>query len=563
MSEENYLVSARKYRPTTFRSVVGQSALVETLRKSVCENKLAHAYLFCGPRGVGKTTCARIFAKTINCMHRTPEGESCNECESCLSFNEQRSLNIIEIDAASNSGVDEIRNLIEQVQIPPRIGRYKVYIIDEVHMLTQAAFNAFLKTLEEPPEFVVFILATTEKHKIIPTILSRCQIHDFSSISIDDIVHHLQYVAKEEGVTTEVEALNVIARKSEGGMRDALGLFDKVVGFSDGNLTYKAVIEDLNVLDYEYYFKLIDFFLQGNVPQSLLLLNEIIAKGFDLINFITGLSSHIRDIMVAKEEITLPLLEVAESERKRYELQAKNCSTQFLYKALSLSNECELNFRQSKNKRLLVELCLIKLSQLNAPISNNLPEEKKTEIQTITQQPVDTPKAESIPTQSTPTPLPQKTLEKKTPPASSISLSGLKRAQKEEAEEEKRIKETILNDSFTEGTFLSVWRDFGKEMESNRMLYNFFQTKEPEKVEPNHYKIKIETSILQQQLLSVKQDLLNFIARRLNNNQVDILFEVEEKEQKVYRTSTERYTNLLETNPTFKEYAQKLGLVPE
>lgn len=361
---ENYIVSARKYRPSTFESVVGQRALTTTLKNAIATQKLAHAYLFCGPRGVGKTTCARIFAKTINCMTPTADGEACNQCESCVAFNEQRSYNIHELDAASNNSVDDIRQLVEQVRIPPQIGKYKVYIIDEVHMLSASAFNAFLKTLEEPPRHAIFILATTEKHKILPTILSRCQIYDFNRISVEDTVNHLSYVASKEAITAEPEALNVIAMKADGGMRDALSIFDQVVSFTGGNITYKSVIDNLNVLDYEYYFRLTDCFLENKVSDALLLFNDILNKGFDGSHFITGLSSHFRDLLVAKDAVTLPLLEVGASIRQCYQEQAQKCPLPFLYQAMKLCNECDLNYRISKNKRLLVELTLIQVAQL-------------------------------------------------------------------------------------------------------------------------------------------------------------------------------------------------------
>ena len=361
---ENYIVSARKYRPSTFESVVGQRALTTTLKNAIATQKLAHAYLFCGPRGVGKTTCARIFAKTINCMTPTADGEACNQCETCVAFNEQRSYNIHELDAASNNSVDDIRQLVEQVRIPPQIGKYKVYIIDEVHMLSASAFNAFLKTLEEPPRHAIFILATTEKHKILPTILSRCQIYDFNRISVEDTVNHLSYVASKEGITAEPEALNVIAMKADGGMRDALSIFDQVVSFTGGNITYKSVIDNLNVLDYEYYFRLTDCFLENKVSDALLLFNDILNKGFDGSHFITGLSSHFRDLLVGKDPVTLPLLEVGASIRQRYQEQAQKCPLPFLYRAMKLCNECDLNYRISKNKRLLVELTLIQVAQL-------------------------------------------------------------------------------------------------------------------------------------------------------------------------------------------------------
>ena len=371
---DNYIVSARKYRPGTFQTVVGQKSLTTTLKNAIRNNKLAHAYLFCGPRGVGKTTCARIFAKTINCFHPGNDGEACNECESCRSFNENRSLNIHELDAASNNSVDDIRALTEQVRILPQLGKYKVYIIDEVHMLSTNAFNAFLKTLEEPPHYAIFILATTEKHKILPTILSRCQIYDFNRININDIVDYLEYVAAQENVAFEREALNVIAQKADGGMRDALSIFDQIVSFSQGNVTYRAVIDNLNVLDYDYYFRLTGLMLENKVGQSMLLFNEILSKGFDGQQLVTGLSLFFRDLLVCKDPQTIVLFQAGEAIKLNYIETAASCSEKFLYKAIELTNETDLNYKISKNKRLAIELLLIRLCQLNNPLAE---EDKK------------------------------------------------------------------------------------------------------------------------------------------------------------------------------------------
>ena len=362
-----YIVSARKYRPMTFDTVVGQSALTTTLKNAVKSGKLAHAYLFCGPRGVGKTTCARIFAKAINCQNPTADGEACNECESCQSFNEQRSLNIFELDAASNNSVEHIKTLMEQTRIPPQLGRYKVFIIVEVHMLSTAAFNAFLKTLEEPPAHVIFILATTEKHKILPTILSRCQIYDFERMTIRNTVDHLKHVADQEGITYEEQALAVIAEKADGGMRDALSIFDQAASFCQGNITYEKVIEDLNVLDAENYFQIIDLAVANKVSDIMVLLNNVINKGFDGGLLIQGLAKHVRNVLMAKDPQTLPLLEVSDQQRQRYQEQAKHCETRFLYQALKLMNQCDINYRQSSNKRLLVELTLIEIAQITQP----------------------------------------------------------------------------------------------------------------------------------------------------------------------------------------------------
>ncbi len=360
---EGYMVSARKYRPMTFDSVVGQGALTTTLKKSIQTGHLAHAYLFCGPRGVGKTTCARIFAKIINCMSPTDDGEACGVCESCMAFNEQRSLNIYELDAASNNTVEDIRNLIEQTRIPPQIGKYKVFIIDEVHMLSNQAFNAFLKTLEEPPHYVIFILATTEKHKLLPTILSRCQIYDFNRMTIKDIVAHLQKVAEKEGVTAEPEALAVIAEKADGGMRDALSIFDQVTAYCDGNITYKQTIANLNVLDYDYYFKLVDYFLGGQIPEIMSTFNEIINKGFEGNHFINGLNAHLRNLLMCRDEKTTQLLDTNDNVRQRYIEQSKKCKPQFLYRAIRKCTDCDINYKLSQNKRLLVEITLIEIAQ--------------------------------------------------------------------------------------------------------------------------------------------------------------------------------------------------------
>ena len=360
---KEYIVSARKYRPMTFDAVVGQSALITTLKNAVKSGKLAHAYLFCGPRGVGKTTCARIFAKAINCLHPTADGEACNECESCKAFNEQRSYNIFELDAASNNSVENIKSLMDQTRIPPQVGKYKVFIIDEVHMLSTSAFNAFLKTLEEPPAHVIFILATTEKHKILPTIISRCQIYDFERMGTTDIINHLKNVAQQEGITYEDTALNIIAEKADGGMRDALSVFDQAASFCQGNITYDQVLEDLNVLDADNYFKMVDLCLENKVSDVMVLLNSILARGFDGGHLTNGLASHIRNVLMAKDAQTLPLLEVSEQQRQKYQQQAQKCPTKFLYQALKILNRCDVNYRQSSNKRLLVELTLIEVAQ--------------------------------------------------------------------------------------------------------------------------------------------------------------------------------------------------------
>ncbi len=377
---ESYVVSARKYRPATFDSVVGQSHITNTLKNAIKSGQLAQAFLFCGPRGVGKTTCARILAKAINCQNLSDTIEACNECESCKSFNDSTSMNIFELDAASNNSVDDIRRLVEQVRIPPQSGKYKVYIVDEVHMLSSQAFNAFLKTLEEPPSYAKFILATTEKHKIIPTILSRCQIFDFKRIKIEDISHHLEYVAKTENIPYEPEALHVIAQKADGGLRDALSMFDQLINFTGGNLTYANCIDNLNVLDYEYYFKLVDYFRAGDIGGALLLYQQVLDKGFDGQHFITGLSEHIRNLLVCLDPITQTLLDVSDTIRYRYVEQAVNCKLQLLVKLLDISSDFEYRYRDANNKRLFIEVALTKLASLsNAELQIN---------QLVVQQPV-------------------------------------------------------------------------------------------------------------------------------------------------------------------------------
>ena len=366
---DNFIVSARKYRPATFQTVVGQLHITGTLKNAIKNNQLAQAFLFCGPRGVGKTTCARILAKTINCESLSPDAEACGVCHSCISFQNGNSFNIHELDAASNNSVEDIRNLIEQVRIPPQAGRYKIYIIDEVHMLSQAAFNAFLKTLEEPPNYAIFILATTEMHKILPTILSRCQIFDFNRIRVEDIAKHLAEIANKEGIAYDEDGLHLIAQKADGGLRDALSMFDQIVSFSSKNVNYKTVIDNLNILDYDYYFKLTDAILSEDVANALLLFDEILSNGFDGNHFITGLASHFRNLLVCKDASTLKLLEVSEGIRQKYHIQSQLAPLSFLISALNISNQCDLNYKTSKNQRLQVELTLIKLCHIPAAIN--------------------------------------------------------------------------------------------------------------------------------------------------------------------------------------------------
>lgn len=599
---ENYIVSARKYRPATFESVVGQHALTITLKNAIATGKLAHAYLFCGPRGVGKTTCARIFAKTINCQTPTAEGEACNQCESCLAFNEQRSYNIHELDAASNNSVEDIRSLIEQVRIPPQIGKYKVYIIDEVHMLSQAAFNAFLKTLEEPPHHAIFILATTEKHKILPTILSRCQIYDFSRIGIKDTIDHLQYVAKLEQINAEPEALTVIAQKADGGMRDALSIFDQVVSFTGGNITYKSVIENLNVLDYEYYFKLTELLLENKVPEAMLLFNDVLKKGFDGSHFITGLSSHFRDLLVSKDPSTLQLLEVGASIRDRYQAQAQKCDQKFLYRAMKLCNDCDLNYRASKNKRLLVELTLIQCAQLTLPDADEVSggrSPKKILKPLFTQQAASVaatqpqPQAKVAAAQTaapaaapaTPVqgathgantgranPLPQAREEKKIPVFKAGSLSvSLRRPLKEQQAAE--IKETraataFQNDAayedyiFNEKDLDYYWREFAaalpKEEKANsaRMM-----NMHPHLLNDTTFEVTVDNDMVEKYMMQLIPAVQNHLRERLHNRKITMMVRVSAPTENIRAYShVERFQMMSKKNPNLLKLKEELGL---
>ena len=589
---ENYIVSARKYRPSTFRSVVGQRALTTTLKHAIEQNKLAHAYLFCGPRGVGKTSCARIFAKTINCLHPTAEGEACNECESCRAFNEQRSYNIHELDAASNNSVDDIRTLIDQVRIPPPIGKYKVFIIDEVHMLTTAAFNAFLKTLEEPPHHALFILATTEKHKVLPTILSRCQIYDFNRISIADIVEHLTYVASCEGVETEPEALNVIAQKADGGMRDALSIFDQVVSFTNGHITYQAVIDNLNVLDYEYYFRLTEAILGGNVRAALLILNEILGKGFDGQNFITGLASHFRDLLVCRDEATLVLFEVGASIRERYKAMAKQCADQLLFRAIELANSCDLNYKVSRNKRLLLELTLIQLCQLTqveeskkkalieplAPTASapaTAPFPSAVSAQPTTPRPVTTtvpptvqPPSQAVPptTSSRPVVTPTPTAapsEKRISRPMGLSLREMREGPSKPAMQSAptaTVREN-LDTPFTEESLRTAWTQFAQSIEKEVHLKHTMLNCEPKLLDPHLFEVVVHNPAQQDELLQKTLSILSFIRKQLRNSHVQLRVRIEEGNKKqIAVTSAEKFALLLKINPALGKLKEEFDL---
>lgn len=582
---DNYIVSARKYRPSTFRSVVGQKSLTTTLKNAIQSNKLAHAYLFCGPRGVGKTSCARIFAKTINCLNPTADGEACNACESCRAFNEQRSYNIHELDAASNNSVDDIRTLIDQVRIPPPIGKYKVFIIDEVHMLTTAAFNAFLKTLEEPPHHALFILATTEKHKVLPTILSRCQIYDFSRISIADMVEHLQYVSSQEGVTAEPEALNVIAQKADGGMRDALSIFDQVVSFTNGNITYQAVIDNLNVLDYEYYFRLTDAILSGNVRASLLILNEILGKGFDGQNIITGLAGHFRDLLVCRDESTLVLFEVGASIRERYKEMAKRCPDQLLFKAIELANTCDLNYRASRNKRLLLELTLIQLCQLTQVAVDD---KKKALIEPIagtnpssqavnSGQPQQPPQAPSVTAaagapqvmsthmpSSVPAPPPSTAPNpaRKTARPMGISMKeiGVEKPKQQTVQQATtNVKEVVT--PFDNDSLVREWDNYAATIDKKVYLKNTMINCKPTLQENYYFEVAVHNPGQQEELINNAIHILPFLRQHLNNSRIQMRVRiVEGNEKHLAYTSTEKLELLMKINPTLGRLRDEFNL---
>ena len=575
---ENYIVSARKYRPLNFESVVGQKALTQTLQNAIRQNHLAHAYLFCGPRGVGKTTCARIFAKTINCLNPTSGHDACNECESCRAFNEGRSFNIHELDAASNNSVEDIRSLIDQVRIPPQIGKYSVYIIDEVHMLSTGAFNALLKTLEEPPSYAIFILATTEKHKVLPTILSRCQVYDFARITIADTIAHLQHVAQQEGVSASEEALNVVAQKADGGMRDALSIFDQLVSFCGNTITYERTIEVLNVLDSDYYFRMVDFALAHDVTGALLLLNEVLQKGFDAGNFTTGLAQHLRDVLVAKDPQTITLLETADTIRQHYAAQGQHCSPQWLFAALDILNTCDINYRTAKNKRLTVELALIRLTQLgvqaSAPttaapiqsIQNNQSTQniqKTPIIQTtsstpISQTPPATPKMPTTP------PLP------KAPSLSSIpkipSINGVGTAPaatpSDPAPQNVAPAAAPQNNPFTVDRFNDAWTGlktyFGKEDSRLQNVVSFYQP-----VLHNQQSATLELPN-QWELEEVKKALPRihaYLHQQLRNDQLTLTLKVAQytHEQKAF-TAEERYKVMLEENAALNTFKEQFAL---
>jgi DNA polymerase-3 subunit gamma/tau len=581
-----YIVSARKYRPSSFDAVVGQQALTTTLKNAVASGKLAHAYLFCGPRGVGKTTCARIFAKVINCTNPTPDGDACGECESCKAFAEQRSLNIFELDAASNNGVEHIKSLMDQTRVPPQVGKYKVFIIDEVHMLSQSAFNAFLKTLEEPPAHVVFILATTEKHKILPTILSRCQVYDFERMTVPNIIAHLKHVADDQGITYEEEALNLIAEKADGGMRDALSIFDQAASFCQGNITYEKVLEDLNVLDVDNYFKAIDLALECKVTEEMLLLNGVMEKGFDGGHFISGLASHVRNVLMAADTSTLKLIETSDAMRQRYAEQARKCPVKFLYSALKILNECDVKYRQSSNKRLLVELTLIEVAQIQQPDDEGVGRGPKKKLKTLfksimtnavqsesapqvagTVRPVLSATAQkSQASQSTAVPK----AETVKPSAPKVSLSGLGMSfesilhgNKEKKTEIQVEKKTSENQDFTLSDLRLQWLSMCNRMESANMggMAKRLKNIVPTITEYPNIELVVENEMLRKELNDIKKRLEVTMAKHLHNGNITLSIRLaEQTEKRKILTPKENFEEMLESSKAFRLLAEKLEL---
>ena len=599
---DEYIVSARKYRPMSFDSVVGQQALTTTLKNAVKSGKLAHAYLFCGPRGVGKTTCARIFAKAINCEHPTADSEACNECESCKAFNEGRSYNIFELDAASNNSVENIKSLMDQTRIPPQVGRYKVFIIDEVHMLSTAAFNAFLKTLEEPPAHVIFILATTDKHKILPTILSRCQIYDFERMTVPNIIDHLKRVAEKENIQYDEEALNVIAEKADGGMRDALSIFDQVASFSQGNITYQKVIEDLNVLDAENYFNIIDLALENKVSEIMVLLNSVINKGFDGGHLVNGLASHVRNVLMAKDAQTLPLLEVSEQLRNRYQLQAQKCPVNFLYTALQIMNRCDVEYRQSSNKRLLVELTLIQVAQItqkddDVPASGRSPKRLKSLFKNLVLKAQQKPTPQVVgslkrddaaargsndsgvvsvevvsspekPVTETSGVRPKVNVSSGLP--NSVNLGSLtmsfdnllKTDKKKKQDEEVEITNKDEHEGFTQQDLVVSWRAMCSRMpERMQALSQRMKNITPTISEYPAILVLAGNNIQLNEMLAIKSRIRATLAKELRNGQIEVEIRLAKHEEiKPMLTPRESLSKLLETNHPVKKLIDTLGL---
>lgn len=591
---DNFIVSARKYRPVTFESVVGQSHITNTLKNAIHNNQLAQAFLFCGPRGVGKTTCARILAKTINCERISAQTEACGECESCKSFQNGASFSIHELDAASNNSVDDIRSLIDQVRIPPQTGKYKIYIIDEVHMLSQAAFNAFLKTLEEPPSYAIFILATTEKHKILPTILSRCQIFDFNRIRVEDMANHLASIANKESITFEADGLHVIAQKADGGLRDALSMFDQIVSFSNRNLTYQAVIDNLNILDYDYYFKLMESIAKEDAAEALLIFDNVLNRGFEGGHFIAGLSNHIRNLLVTKEPRTLKLLDVSENVKKKYFEQSNALSSGLLLSALNIANQCEISYRSSKNQRLQIELALLKMCHLSSAIKlgvngvsatqvdvkKKLPESVKPSVATAPKPNIETP---ASPVKAAETPMPLKSSipsptkapepDKKSFSSgkgwgsfkSSVAVPSLATVFEEKSAEEEQEADLIQGNEFREVTFndfISKWNTLAEKLKAeNRItLYTIMTANEP-RLEGYVIEVDVENMVQSEQLKEGKIDILNYLRVELHNFSLDLT--THQLEQAVIRkayTSQEKYQVMVEKNPSLETLRKTFNL---
>lgn len=578
---ENFIVSARKYRPATFDMVVGQDTITNTLKAAIKGNHLAQAYLFCGPRGVGKTTCARIFAKTINCSNLRENGEACDACESCLSFNTLRSFNIHELDAASNNKVEDIRNLTDQVRIPPQVGKYSIYIIDEVHMLSTQAFNAFLKTLEEPPSHAIFILATTEKHKIIPTILSRCQIFDFNRIRIEDIAARLAYVAANEGVVAEEEALHIIAQKADGALRDALSIFDQIVSLCGKNITYKDVIGNLNVLDFEYYFRTVEAALKGDVTSVLTIFSEVLEKGFDGHNFVSGLCSHLRDLLVCKDEITLKLLEATPAIRQRYLEQTRNCSEEFIFKALELGSNTDLSYKASKNQRLHVELFLIRLFRLNT-ISTEVPEKKKPEI-TQKEEEIPYPSKSGIIRETAEHPSAFRTVQTEHPGGKHtpvIEKQTRSFSIREIISEEKKDNTTVSDkagdkvpevqqqdqvtaDELTSETFDKAWKEFTDSLKGEgARVVSMFKSVKTEINEDAGITIHLSNAAQKDLfVMNYKPRLSAFLQKRFKPGEIEILTMVDLSEtNEIIYSDEQKYNHLVSKYPGLKDFKKTFNL---
>ncbi|MDO9512176.1 MAG: DNA polymerase III subunit gamma/tau [Bacteroidales bacterium] len=582
---ENFIVSARKYRPNTFDRVVGQAAITTTLKNAIKNNHLAQAFLFTGPRGVGKTTCARLLAKTINCSNPTSVVEACNECESCQSFDNNASYNIYELDAASNNGVDHIKSLIEQVRIPPQIGRYKVYIIDEVHMLSSSAFNAFLKTLEEPPAYAKFILATTEKHKILPTILSRCQIYDFKRITIDDIVKHLKYVADTEEVSVDNDALHIIAQKADGALRDSLSIFDQLVSFAGNTLTYHNVIENLNVLDHDYYFKIVDLILNGDISNSLMVLNDIIDNGFDGNHFITGLGSHLRNLLMCRDAKTIVLIETSDNIRQLYLTQAAHCDLNFLIRGLDIVNSCDISYKNSNNKRLHIELALLKMCKAQdiqnqaSPSSTELP--KSTPKTPVIQNPV--PPTITVPVQkkevpappppvttAPPIPAPTQTTIISEPecisfiPKTNLGIKQASTSNSQTTKDDESSDETeILAHSFSTLDFEKKWAEFAESVQNdNKLLYTAL-TNSPPQID-NNYTIQLDVinTVMESEVNEYRADILQYVRSGLKNHGINLEIEIKNNGNSANRpyNPSEKWSKMMETNSLVAEFRTRFDL---